>query len=394
MMEFDTLVLRPAAAAAAAAAGVAGGDDDAYYDSDMETEWIRTPSVDSLAGEDEIQVDPNGDLLLHVGIDPSSGDTKSFRVCSSTLRRASPFWKRTLRETSFESDRPRDDDGEWWAGTPSLYACQHDKSAGLAILLDIIHSRLHQVPEDPTLAEVYGTLCLASMYETERVLRPWLARTRWRRALERAETSRDGRDLGMLACLGWALGDERLFARTTVKIALTCVVDGEGRTRTADGVLLDDYLHDSLGSPVISESIRTLRNQLALDLPSHLNGLIGRLMEGKWLCVGIADIPITRDKKCDYVVLGSVFAGLAYVRGTRTAAVAIGPGESVTDLLKSLRRVLSYVTCYERHAECNPAEGIADAMRRTVDEMDLPLSTECIRRMREQRQKFGLEQKE
>ncbi|CCF32153.1 hypothetical protein CH063_04592 [Colletotrichum higginsianum] len=380
-MEFDTLVLRPAA-------GVAGDDE---YDSDMETEWIRTPSVDSLADEDEIQVDPNGDLLLHVGIDPSSGDTKSFRVCSSTLRRASPFWKRTLHETSPETDRFRDD-GEWWACTPSLYACQYDKSAGLAMLLDIIHSRFHQVPEDPTLAEVYGTLCLASMYEMERVLQPWLAQ--WYGALKKAETSRDGRDLGMLACLAWTLGDERLFARTMVKIALTCVVDDEGRTRTADGVRLDDYIHDSLGSPVISESIRTLRNQLALDLPSHLNSLVSRLIDGKWLCVGISDIPITRDKKCDYVVLGSVFAGLVYVRGARTTEVAIGPGESVMDLLKSLKRVLSYVMCYEKHPECNPAERIADAMRKTVDEMDLPLSTECIQRMREQRQRFGLEQKD
>lgn len=130
---------------------------------------------------------------------------------------------------------------------------------------------------------------------------------------------------------------------------------------------------------------------MALDLPSHLNSLVSRLIDGKWLCVGISDIPITRDKKCDYVVLGSVFAGLVYVRGARTTEVAIGPGESVMDLLKSLKRVLSYVMCYEKHPECNPAERIADAMRKTIDEMDLPLSTGCIQRMREQRQRFGLE---
>ncbi|OHW92596.1 hypothetical protein CSPAE12_08964 [Colletotrichum incanum] len=356
------------------------------YDSDMETEWIQTPSDDTLAGEDEIQIDPNGDLLLHTGTDRSTGDTKLFRVCSNTLRRSSPFWERSFCETSSEI---RTHDGEWWACTPSLYACQYEKSSGLIILLKIIHSMFNQIPREPTLTEIYNTLCLASSYEMEQVLQPWIAQ--WHGILKSAETSRNGHDLGMLACLAWTLGDEKFFTRMIIKITLTCVADKEGHMMTADGVRLDDYIHDSLGSPSISEKIRTLRSQIALDLPSHLNSLINELIDGKWLCVGISDIPITRDKKCDYVVLGSVFAGLIYVRGARTTEVEIRADESIMDLLKSLKRVLSYVTCYEKHPECNPAKQIADAMKKTVDEVDVPMSTECSRKMREQRQKLGLE---
>ncbi|GKT40274.1 uncharacterized protein ColSpa_00455 [Colletotrichum spaethianum] len=234
-MEIKNLALRPAA------------DAVDEYDSDMEAEWIQTPSVDTVADEDEIQIDPNGDLLLRIGTDPSSGDTRSYRVCSNTLQRSSPFWRRSLYETVSEI---RTHDGECWECTPSLYACQFDKSSGLVILLNIIHSKFYQVPRDPTLTEIYNTLCLASSYEMEQVLQPWI--TQWYGVLKSAETSRNGHDLGMLACMAWTLGDERLFSRTIIKIALTCVADNEGHMVTTEGVRLDNYIHDSLGSPMIS----------------------------------------------------------------------------------------------------------------------------------------------
>ncbi|KAK2031976.1 hypothetical protein LX32DRAFT_556256 [Colletotrichum zoysiae] len=356
------------------------------YDSDTESEWVQIPSDDTVTDEDEIKIDPHGDLILRTGADPSSGDTVSFRVCSNTLRRSSPFWKRSLYEMAPEI---RTHNGEWWACTPSLYACQYDKSSGLTILLNLIHSEFHRVPRNPTITEIYNTLCLASLYEMEQVLQPWIAQ--WYGSLKSAETSRNGRDLGMLACIAWTLGDERLFERTIAKITLTCVADEEGHMMTADGVRLDDYTHDSLGSPLISETIRTKRSQLASDLPSHLNNLVGRLIDGKWLCVGISDIPVTRDKKCDYVVLGSVFAGLIYVRGTRATEVEIRSDESIMDLLKSLKRVLSYMTCYEKHLNCNPAGRIVAAMMETVDGVDIALNPDCTLRMSEQRQKLGLE---
>ncbi|GJC88918.1 hypothetical protein ColLi_11756 [Colletotrichum liriopes] len=234
-MEFKNLTIRTSADVV----------DD--YDSDMDSEWIQTPSDDTPADADEIQIDPNGDLLLHTGPDPSSGDTKLFRVCSNTIRRSSPFWKRSLYETASEI---RAHDEEWWACTPSLYACQYDKSSGLIILLNIIHSNFNQIPSEPTLTEIYNILCLASSFEMELVLQPWIAQ--WHGILKSAETSRNGHDLGMLACMAWTLGDERLFTRTTIKITLTCVADKEGHMITADGVRLDDYIYDSLGSPTIS----------------------------------------------------------------------------------------------------------------------------------------------
>ncbi|OLN97164.1 hypothetical protein CCHL11_02201 [Colletotrichum chlorophyti] len=363
---------------------VAADTDD--FDTDIESEWIRTPSECTLADEDELQIDPSGDLLLQVGSDPFSGESKSIRVCCHTLRRASPFWKRTLFETSAENKLS---DAEWWGWTPSLFACQHDKIDGLLILLNIIHSEFHLVPREPSLTEIYQTLCLASLYEMEHVLQPWIRR--WNEVIRTAEASRSGHDLGKLACIAWALGDERLFSRTIVKISLTSVIDKQGHVTTADGVCLDDYIFDCLGSPAISDCIRSLRNRLAMELPSHLNRLINQLIDGRWLCAGISGIPVTRDKKCDYIVLGSVFAGLIYVRGTRTTEIAISEGESVSDLLKSLKRVLSYMTCFEKHPDCNPAGRIAEAMRETIDEVDLSLNTDCLQRMRKQRRKIGLE---
>lgn len=126
-------------------------------------------------------------------------------------------------------------------------------------------------------------------------------------------------------------------------------------------------------------------------MTSHINDVINRLIDGKWLCAGISGIPVTRNKKCDYVVLGSIFAGLVYVRGSRTTEVEIRADESIMDLLKSLKRVLSYMACYENHPVCNPAERIADAMKKSIDVRDLPLGTDCVQKMREQRQKTGID---
>ncbi|KXH34832.1 hypothetical protein CSAL01_00413 [Colletotrichum salicis] len=371
-MEFKNLTLR-----------LATGAVDAY-DSDMDSEWVQTPPEDAFTDEDEIQIDSTGDLLLRVGSDPSSGSTKSFRICSNTLRRASPFWRRTLVETS-PGTQPAD---EGWCGwTPSLYACQHDKSDGLMILLNIIHAKFALVPKDPTLIEVYHTLCLASLYEMAHVLQPWIAK--WYGVTKTSDGTRDGRDLAMLSCIAWALGDERLFARTIISISLNIIIDDQGHIVMPDGTRPEDYFYDSLGSPTIPETIRSMHNQLSTELPSHLNGVIDRLIDGKWLCAGISGIPVTRNKKCDYVVLGSVLAGLIYIRGTRATEVTIRADESVMDLLKSLKRVLSYVTCYEKHPECNPAEQISEAMKKTIDAMDIPLSSDCVQRMRERRQETG-----
>lgn len=237
MEGFTQLALRPAAPMA----------EFEYDDTDMESEWVRTPSEDTFAGDDEIQIDPYGDLLLQVGSDPESGESTSYRVCSNALRRASPFWRRTLAETAAETGPVDEED---WDFTPSLFACPRQKSDGLVMLLNIIHSRFGLVPKRPTIAEVYGVLCLASMYEMEGVLHPWLGQ--WYEVIEEAESSRDGQDMARLVCIAWGLGDERLFVDTVVRIALTCTLNDEGHIITKDGVCLDEYLYDSLGSPAIS----------------------------------------------------------------------------------------------------------------------------------------------
>ncbi|KAF9876612.1 nuclear pore protein-like protein [Colletotrichum karsti] len=341
MVSLTNLVLRPAAIAT-------------EHDTDMDSEWMKTPSEDAFDDGNEVQVDPYGDLILRVGSNPRFWDTESpsFRVCSNTLKRASTFWRRTLAETAAETNLADDD----WYWTPSLFACPYEKSDGLAILLNIIHSKFHLVPKKPSLSEIYSSLCLVSMYEMEQVLHPWIGH--WYEVIESVEAARDGHSLAMLTCIAWGLGDERLYVRTVTDLAMTCVVDEKGHITTADGICLDEYLYDALGSPIIA---------------------------------GISDIPITKNKKCDYVVLGSLFAGMIYVRGSKATELEIRSDESITDLLKSVKRVLSYVSCYEKHTSCNPAERISEAMRETVDDLDTSLSMGIIQRMREQRRKAGLE---
>lgn len=81
-----------------------------------------------------IKIDPDGDLTLVVG------ETKTrFLVCSKTLSRSAPFWKRCLYGPFKEAKPP---DGQDW-----VVKFPEDNPSGLRCLLLLVHGLGHKMPK-------------------------------------------------------------------------------------------------------------------------------------------------------------------------------------------------------------------------------------------------------
>lgn len=110
-----------------------------------------------------IKIDPDGDLTLVVG------ETKTrFLVCSKTLSRSAPFWKRCLYGP-FNEGKPAD--GKDW-----VVKLPEDNPSGLKCLLLLVHGLGHKMPEiDLRLA--FQITVLTNKYDMTRYL--WALSERW-----------------------------------------------------------------------------------------------------------------------------------------------------------------------------------------------------------------------
>lgn len=115
-------------------------------------------------------LDEDGDLTLYVGADTAEPE-RAFRVCSSTLRRASPVWKKMLFGPWVEA---KPSTGEWTVSFPE------DKPSPLSVLLGIIHGKFDfLIPTwriaSRDFATISDVLVVADKYDLFDCLRPWAA---------------------------------------------------------------------------------------------------------------------------------------------------------------------------------------------------------------------------
>ncbi|KAK7911814.1 hypothetical protein PG985_014295 [Apiospora marii] len=91
----------------------------------------------------------------------------TFRVCSRTMARSSPVWKKMLYGGYAES-KPKDRD--WIVEIPD------DDVLAVEFFLNTIHTRFEKVPpfnETPELDHLYRIAVVADKYDMIRFLRPW-----------------------------------------------------------------------------------------------------------------------------------------------------------------------------------------------------------------------------
>lgn len=175
----------------------------------------RTSASHSHVGsEAEVNVPPprcyidlEGDLCLVVG---SLG--AEFVVCSKTMARSSPFWKKMLYGDFAEGKKSqsRGGKGEWVVKLPE------DNSIAMEIILNIIHGRFDRIPgyEDFVYTTHFYNLCvLTDKYDMTHILRPW-ARG-WSRSTH-SQCDKLGQSLRSRFCherlwISWELGDRDTF---------------------------------------------------------------------------------------------------------------------------------------------------------------------------------------
>ncbi|KAK8029766.1 nuclear pore protein [Apiospora rasikravindrae] len=344
-----------------------------------------------------IEVDPDGDLLLKVGItmclnpDPQSTEKEentsetedisddasteeqgveaaegtetteqkhehdlsvTFRVCSRTLARSSPVWKKMLYG-GFAESRPKGD--HWMVELPD------DDAGAIEFFLYAIHARFDSVPafdHTPELEDLDAVAVIADKYDLVRFLRPW-ART-WIASLAgRIKPGHDLRTLQRYLWISWVLGAEAEFHL----ISRYLVTEYQAKDR--------DPLHqlhplfcDVLEPPEIRQLIKDMRLNLIKQLLAPLQEAVDQLIEctpGRRLKCAY------KEAKCEEVMLGRLIRSMRRVK--------LWPLPLNTDILMSINSLIDIVNTvlsegvgYIERQQVNKRSHLSAVFRRTEKE--------------------------
>ena len=191
-------------------------------------EKIDWECCDQCEPPELITFDCDGDLILEVGeiICEHKGDAaggtlvytrvaRTFQVCSRTLCRASPVFKRMF-SGGFAESQTRENGRQWAVELPD------DDHEALAVFCHIIHGNFEKVPssaEDIDLNLLYQITVLSDKYDLVRWLRPWASQWRiflidgyckWSMSDEKIEKG---------LWIAWELGDYDLVCKFATDIA-------------------------------------------------------------------------------------------------------------------------------------------------------------------------------
>ncbi|KAK6858301.1 hypothetical protein PG995_006000 [Apiospora arundinis] len=138
----------------------------------------------------------------------------TFRVCSRTLARASPVWKKMLFGGFSESKRKsKRKDGDWIVKLPD------DDVEAMEFFLDTIHARFDRVPtfdHIPALEDLYQIAVVADKYDINRFLRPWAKA--WAPHIKDNIENRQG--LEHYLWISWVIGADEEFKRITHRLGM------------------------------------------------------------------------------------------------------------------------------------------------------------------------------
>ncbi|AEO60740.1 hypothetical protein MYCTH_2310277 [Thermothelomyces thermophilus ATCC 42464] len=174
-------------------------------------------------GPQMMEMDVDGDLVLRVGSE--LGKAQDFRVCSATMRRASPIWKIMLFGPWKEA---KPTEGNWRVDLPD------DNPWPMGILLAIIHSKFGLVQRVESLGEVHEILLVADKYDMTALLQPWAAC--WihlRLPTPPGTGSRvTGRELMLRIHAAWELGDEGMLSSVITHLVFSVSISNDSDSET------------------------------------------------------------------------------------------------------------------------------------------------------------------
>lgn len=144
--------------------------------------------------QDPTYFDPDGDLQLHIGPEKSA-----CVVCSRSLSRASPVFKRMLYG-GFAESKPAH--GEW------IVALPEDNQEAMFLLLNIVHGHSDAVPMRLPDEKLYHVTVLTDKYNMTKCLHPWAHS--WRKHFVKPDTSAK---IARRIWIAWELGIIDIFMR-------------------------------------------------------------------------------------------------------------------------------------------------------------------------------------
>lgn len=163
-----------------------------------------------------IPMDPDGDLTLEVGADIKGQQGTRFLVCSSTLRRSSPVFKKMLFGPWVDS---KPEAGEWVVALPEDMPC------ATKTVLAIIHGRFELVPQSWGLLSLEKVITFVDKYDMTKILRPWSKKFK-------DYVSRSVSDPKLRAAsihVAWGLGAQEAFVSTVRDVIFAASMNKDGQ---------------------------------------------------------------------------------------------------------------------------------------------------------------------
>ncbi|KAI0483772.1 hypothetical protein F4859DRAFT_474091 [Xylaria cf. heliscus] len=318
-------------------------------------------------------IDPDGDLSLKVGetkciymsrgAAPSDDDPNHehehevpviYVVCSRTLSRASPVWKKLLYG-GFAESKPScaSSASDWVVELPD------DNPKAMATILNIIHSRFTSIPRITdliNLEDFYQLTVLTDKYDLTAILRPW-APVWMRSAKEKHEswgrnnTGPVTSDLERLLWIAWEMGDINLFKNVSRDLVLNCSVDANGDLQNNTGEEVVPLFGSTLEPSGQHDTLKSARLNIIKNALAIYDDAIAKLLK--------QDQPGKQEKvrckrkdgiwECEAGLLGTMIKSLAE-SGYWPLPVANDVRVNIIDLLDILKTIRINSPL---HPECN-----------------------------------------
>lgn len=211
----------------------------------------KRPRREETQVQSPVTFDDSGELLLRVGGDHTD-EPALFLVCSRALIRLSKVFSKMLNGGFAESRTVAARGRDWQVDLPD------DDPKVLRVLMNVMHGRVHEVPEMMELEELWTVMVAADKYDIVYLLRPW--------ALVWVEAVKHRTDVSLLLGIAWQLRNRDLVLDMMHKIAEESgfdengelyyepVLSGEGtRIRSGDRQNLSDSLQGLVPSQTFGE---------------------------------------------------------------------------------------------------------------------------------------------
>ncbi|KAK4033621.1 hypothetical protein C8A01DRAFT_19460 [Parachaetomium inaequale] len=352
-------------------------------------------------------IDNDGDLLLRVGAGHGSEKPVEFKVCSATMRRASPVWKNMLFGPWKEAKPAQ---GDWVVDLPE------DKPSTIETILSIIHGLFASVPKSVSLPVLNDILIYADKYDLIHIVRPWAGT--WVEAVKNPKPNStpapipayygspfspaapiselSGNDHVMRIQAAWELGCEDVVSAEITDFVLNLSVAG-GKTNWSNYYYKFELLEfrSHFGPPDLMEIVQSLRLSLIQTLLDFYHEVVESRTQIRSACIRVSSSAFGRDERplCDALILGGIWQ---YLKKAKLESLPVKAEDyplganQLMGRLSAMFATLPYL--HDSHKDCGPAKKYAAFEKKTKQDERWKnvLRPHHKERMAAQREKTGL----